>query len=122
MIVKTDIIDIKDVKQMQGFTGGDFSVEDIVDRVNKGQWQAVYITNEKEEKLGTIVFLVVKNRAFIFATTGQNITTQQNWKDVKDFFKSLGATKIEAAMRDSALRLWKRLGFSKKYNIAEVFL
>lgn len=122
MIVKTDRIVIEDVKQMQGFTGGDFSVEDIVDRVNKGQWQAAYITNEKKEKLGTIVFLVVNCRAFIFATTGKNITTQQNWKDVKNFFKSLGAAKIEAAMRDSTLRLLKRFGFSKKYNIVEIFL
>lgn len=101
--------------------GGDFSVEDIVERVNSKRWKAFYIVNDKE-RIGIIVYIVRNAVAYIFASTGKNITTEQHWIKVKEFFKAEGATKIEAAMRDSTLRLWQRLGFSKKYNIAEVFL
>lgn len=120
-VEKTEEISKEVVANMQGFTGGDFSVEDIVHRVNNKQWKAFYIVNDKE-RIGIIVYIVRNAVAYIFAATGKHITTEQHWVEVKEFFRNEGATKIEAAMRDSTLRLWQRLGFSKKYNVAEVFI
>ena len=117
-----EVIDVNDVAQMEGFTGGDFSVEDIVKNVNEQRWKALSLKSFNGDKIGIIVYTIKNMTAFIFATTGKNITTKQHWDEVRSFLKNKGAIKIEAAMRDSTLRLWKRLGFRKKYNIAEVYL
>jgi hypothetical protein len=60
--------------------------------------------------------------AFITCLAGEGMTTEDNWKQLKDICKKDGATLIEAAMRPSTFRLWSRLGFEEKYLIAEVKL
>jgi len=90
-------------------------------RINMGDWALIVFT-KGDEIIGAIG-MFYQNRpnhrvAFIVALGGKNITTEENWVQLKEIFKKDGATAIEAAMRNSTFRLWERLGFTEKYRIA----
>jgi hypothetical protein len=55
--------------------------------------------------------------AFLAALGGNGITTAENWKQLKEMLKIEGATTVEAAVRPSVARLWRRLGFEIKHQV-----
>ena len=124
MLVKpTTSITYSDVAAMDGHTGGDYSVEQLVEWVNDGAMKAIYVIDNNGVIVGCLVYNILPtNKAFIFAAVGKHITTKDNWRQFIEILRNDGVIGVEAAMRDSVLRLWNRLGFVKKYNIAEVSL
>ena len=60
--------------------------------------------------------------AFILATGGKGIANKETWAQLKRIFVENGATTVEASMRPSAYRLWRKLGFQSKYQVAGVTL
>jgi hypothetical protein len=119
---RVDEITAEEVSSIASHTGGDFTVEDVVENVKRGIWKALRVY-DGDVQTGAVIYNVFPNKmAFIFVIVGKLITTEDNWKELQTILKEDGAIKIEAAMRDSTLRLWSRIGFTKKYNVAEVYL
>lgn len=60
--------------------------------------------------------------AFVVAIGGKDIFKQDAWDQFCELLRRNGATKVAGAMRDSMIRLTSRVGFKKKYTIAEADL
>jgi hypothetical protein len=101
----------------------DFTTQDIKEGLASKTYNLIVFKDE-EKLIGVIVFMsqtiAKKKSAFILIASGKNITTDLHWSELVTLFKKLGYKYVEAAMRDSTLRLWSSLGFKKKYNIAGV--
>lgn len=101
----------------------EFSTAEIKDKLLCGEYNLLVI-KDNTNIIGVIVFntqiVAGKKTAFLIIGAGRFITTFTVWNDLKMLLKSLGYVYIEAAMRDSTLRLWSKLGFEKKYNMAGV--
>lgn len=101
----------------------EFSTADIKDKLFCGEYNLILI-KDSTDIIGVIVFntqiVAGKKTAFIVVTSGRHITTISIWNELKTLLNNLGYVYIEAAMRDSTLRLWSKLGFEKKYNMAGV--
>lgn len=60
--------------------------------------------------------------AFVVAIGGRGVFDLHAWGRFCDLLRRAGATKVAGAMRDSMLRLTRRVGVRKKYSIGEVDL
>ena len=78
------------------------------------------------ECIGAVAYVMHNRRnarvAYISALGGRGVTTKENWKQLQEMFKFEGATTIEAAVRPSVARLWRRLGFELKHHVIGVSL
>lgn len=105
------------------YVHNEFDTTFIKDKLLCGEYNLITIKNNNSV-IGVIVFntqiVAGKKTAFIVVTAGKHITNNVIWQKLKVLLKSLGYVYIEAAMRDSTLRLWSKLGFEKKYNMAGV--
>lgn len=101
----------------------EFSTAEIKDKLLCGEYNLLVI-KDNTNIIGVIVFntqiVAGKKTAFFVIGAGRNISTSAVWNDIKMLLNNLGYEYIEAAMRDSTLRLWSKLGFEKKYNMAGV--
>lgn len=102
---------------------GEFTTQEIKERLDSKRYSLI-VFKDKQKLIGVIVFttqiIAKKKSAFILIASGKNITTDLHWSELVTLFKKFGYVYVEAAMRDSTLRLWSSLGFEKKYNIAGV--
>jgi hypothetical protein len=105
------------------YVHGEFTTQEVKDRLLANEYNLMVIKNDGVI-IGAIVFsthvIAGKKTAFFVVGAGKNISTSDVWQDVITVLGSLGYSYIEAAMRDSTLRLWSKLGFEKKYNMAGV--
>jgi hypothetical protein len=60
--------------------------------------------------------------AFITACGGSFITNQESFAKLKELLKAQGATKIQAYCRESAARLFGRLGFEPRTTLIETLV
>lgn len=60
--------------------------------------------------------------AFVVAIGGRGVFDLRAWEGFCNLLRRTGATKVAGAMRDSMLRLTRRVGVRKKYTIGEVDL
>lgn len=107
------------------YVHGEFTVADIKAKLVSNTYNLV-VFKERDSCIGIIVFstqlIAGKKAAFILIAAGRAITTKQHWAELKALLSSYEYKYVEAAMRDSTLRLWSSLGFKKKYNVAGVNL
>lgn len=100
----------------------DFTVDQARAFVSSGQW-SLLVAVDGETILGaaTISFYNRPNDRVALVTTigGKMITNPETFKQLKIFAESNGATVIEGAARESIARMWRRFGFSIKYQIVE---
>jgi|TARA_R110000782_G_scaffold19349_4_gene52898 hypothetical protein len=105
------------------YVHNDFTTQDVREKLLSNEYNLI-LFKDKEQVIGVVVFstevIAHKKSAFIVVIAGKHITNDKMWVDLKTLFSSLGYVYIEAAMRDSTLRLWSKLGFKKKYNMAGV--
>lgn len=101
-------------------SGGEWTLDQAKSDILTGRWGLIVVVDESI--VGAIAYTYQNRRnsrtAFISALAGRAITTDDNWVQLKAIFAADGATEVEAAMRPSTLRLWSRLGFKDKYQIA----
>lgn len=113
------------IQDVEPHAGGEWVTSQIKADVIAGRL-LLAVFADGEEIVGAVVFTYQNNRnartAFIMALAGSGLTTPENWEQLKAIFKSGGATEVAAAMRPATLRLWSRLGFTPKYEIAGVTL
>ena len=117
-----DLIE-KYIVESQQYGGGDYSSEHVKVYLTNGQWVLIVAVDEQNVIHGamTITFNNYPNHrvAFITATGGKGIITKNSLQQLREILKSFGATKIRAAVRPSMERLLHRVGFYKRYTIAE---
>jgi hypothetical protein len=104
---------------------GDYTLESVKVLLVTGQWMLVVAVDDGQVKgAATVSF---NNRphdrvAFVTAIGGKLISSAESFAQLKDLFRTVGATCIEGAARDSIARLWSRYGFEEKYKIVGVKL
>ena len=117
-----DLIE-KYIVESQQYGGGDYSSEHVKVYLANGQWLLIVAVDDNNVIHGamTITFNNYPNHrvAFITATGGKRIITKNSLQQLREILKSFGATKIRAAVRPSMERLLHRVGFYKRYTIAE---
>jgi hypothetical protein len=117
-----DLIE-KYIVESQQYGGGDYSSEHVKVYLTSGQWVLIVAVDEQNVIHGamTITFNNYPNHrvAFITATGGKGIITKNSLQQLREILKSFGATRIRAAVRPSMERLLHRVGFFKRYTIAE---
>lgn len=108
------------------YAGGDYTVEDARVLVCLGQWSLI-VAMDDENVIHGAATVQYFNRphdrvAFVTATGGRGITLKDHAAQLYDIFRANGATTVEAAARDSAVRLWKKMGLEPKYSIISASL
>ena len=104
---------------------GDYTLESVKVLLVTGQWMLVVAVDDDQVKgAATVSF---NNRphdrvAFVTAIGGKLISSADSFAQLKDLLRTVGATCIEGAARDSIARLWSRYGFEEKYKIVGVKL
>ena len=102
---------------------GEYTLESVKVLLVTGQWLLIVAVNDEGVKgAATVSF---SNRphdrvAFITAIGGKLISSPDTVEQLKNLLRSLGATCIEGAARESIARLWSRYGFEEKYRIVGV--
>ena len=105
---------------------GDYTVEQVKVFVTQGRWTLLVAVDDFGSIHGaaTVEFF---NRpddrvAFITAIGGKLVSSADTFGQLRTYAKSMGATAIEGAARESIARLWRRYGFEEKYRIVGVKL
>ena len=107
------------------FGKGDYTIDQIRAYVSQGHWDMlIAIDGGVIQGVATVHVYNRPNDRVALVTTagGRMISNEETFSQVKDYAASKGATVIECAARDSASRLFKRLGFEEKYRILGVRL
>lgn len=101
----------------------DYTLESAKVLLATGQWVLVVAVNEEGVHGAATVSFTSRPHdriAFITLIGGKLISNDETFAQFKDLLKSLGATCIEGAARESIARLWSRYGFEEKYRIVGV--
>lgn len=105
---------------------GEYNIDEVRVLVSSGQWSLIVAMDDNNVIHGAATvsyFNRPKDRvAFVTAAGGRFIATRENAAQLYDIFRANGAMTVEAAARDSAARLWKKLGLVKKYHIISASL
>ena len=105
------------------FAKGDYTLESVKVMLVAGQGLLlVAVDDEGLKGAATVVFSSRPHDRVAFVTLigGKLISNEDTFEQLKNLLRSLGATCIEGAARDSIARLWTRYGFEEKYKIVGV--
>lgn len=107
-------------------SNGDYTPEQAKVLVTQGRWSLIVAVDDSGVIHGaaTVEFF---NRpddrvAFITAIGGKLVSSEDTFEQLRAYARSMGATAIEGAARESIARLWQRYGFKEKYRIVGVKL
>ena len=108
------------------FSKGDYNIEHAKVYCAIGHWH-VYVGVDSEDKILGAAAVEFFNRpkdriAFVVAVGGRLLANPEMFERFRTVLKAKGATKMEGAARESASRLWRKIGFTEKYQIIEVSL
>jgi len=100
----------------------DFTLDQMKVYLTNGQWLTLGFFDEDALKgVITISFTNMPNDrvAWVTAIGGKNITSLDTFSQFKAILKAHGATKIQAGVRESVARLWRRLNFKQRQILVE---
>jgi hypothetical protein len=105
---------------------GDYELEHVRTLVSTGAWTMLVVVDD-EGVIHGVVTLHCFNRpvdrvAFVTTTAGKFIMSEDTVAQLQNIARSMGATALECAARDSMSRLLGRYGFEEKYRILGVKL
>lgn len=104
---------------------GEYTLEAVKVMLVMGQWLLVVAVDDEGVKGAATVTFTSRPHdrvAFITAIGGKLISSDDTFDQLKNLLRSLGATCVEGAARESVARLWTRYGFEEKYRIVGVKL
>ena len=114
---------------VEGFIGQGLSNTDdcTVDQVKlflmNGTWQLLVVIDKKNLIVGCYVLSIVNSpndrTATIVAAAGKGLAGQEIFDQVCEYVKALGATRIQALAKESAARLYGRVGLKEKAILVE---
>lgn len=104
----------------------DYHIEHVRTYVANGQWMLIVAVDDELNFHGaaTIQFDNRPNDRVAFVTYigGRLVANEDTFSQLCTLCKSFGATKIEGAVNEAVMRLWRRFGFKEKYRIAGITL
>ena len=104
--------------------GRDYNADQIKTYLSVGQWILLVATDDSGTIHGaaTMSFINYPNArvGFVTSTGGKLICNEDTLDQLKRVAYHFGATKIQAAGRDSVVRLLQGLGFDKRYTVVEI--
>lgn len=102
----------------------DYNVEQIKTYLAMGHWVLLVATDDSGTIHGaaTMSFINYPNArvGFVTSTGGKMVCNEDTLDQLKKVAYHFGATKIQAAGRDSVVRLLQGLGFNKAYTVVEI--
>lgn len=105
---------------------GDYTEDQAKALLASGSWLLLVAVDESNEIHGAaaINFINMPNDrvAYITALGGKSLINSDVYEQLSEVLKSFGATKIQCAARESAARLYSKVGFKEKHTILEVSL
>lgn len=102
--------------------GGDYNMDQIKMYLNLGLWWLVVVTKDGQlvgAVTGTFMSYPNDRVAFITTMGGEEMCNDDALNQLRQILKSQGATKIQAACRESMVRLLQKIGFSPRYMVVE---
>lgn len=106
-----------------GLAHSDVNYEQARVYLTNGSWVLLIALNEQEQLLGayTLTFTnTPSDRVAIIASAGgRGLASQSAFDQVCEIAKNFGATKIQALARESAARLYARVGLVERASLME---
>jgi hypothetical protein len=106
------------------FGDGEYSADQIKTLLSTGTWLLLVAIDEDQKIHGaaTVSFTNMPNHriAFITALGGKALINDGVYEQLSTILKGLGATKIQCVARESAARLYAKVGFKEKHTILEI--
>lgn len=94
--------------------------------LSNGSWILLVAVNDNNDICGAYVLNIqneLANRtAMIVSAGGTGLASQEAFDQVKNIAFNMGATKIQVLARESAARLYKRVGLEEKATLMEIKL
>ena len=101
----------------------DCTADDAKEYLERGDWQLFAVFNEENEIKGAYVTTINEaptgKIAIIISAAGGGLASQEVFAQLCEVFKGLGATRVRALAKESAARLYKRVGFIEKAILVE---
>ena len=108
------------------WSSGDYTEDQAKALLAQGSWLLLVAVDEENTIHGaaSVDFINFPNDrvAFITAVGGKTLVNEDVYKQLCEVLKGFGATKIQCAARESAARLYAKVGFEQKHIILEVSL
>lgn len=94
--------------------------------IANGTWVLLVALDGKNEIFGAYAVAFQnepgERTAFIVSACGKGLASQEAFDQVKSIAQNMGATKIQVLARESAARLYKRVGLEEKATLMEIKL
>lgn len=91
-----------------------------------GSWVLMVAVSEAGDIVGAYAVAFqnepASRTAFIVSAAGKGLASQAAFDQVKSIAQNMGATKIQVLARESAARLYKRVGLAEKATLMEIKL
>jgi hypothetical protein len=101
----------------------DCTVDDAKGYLERGDWQLFAVFDADNVAKGAYVttfnYAPAGKIAVIISAGGKSLASQEVFGQLCGVFKDLGAAKIQALAKESAARLYKRVGFENKAILVE---
>jgi hypothetical protein len=111
------------IGQATNYDCEDYTLDQIRMHVNLGNWILLVAVDDNGviHGAGTVCFINYPLSRVAFFTTigGRLISNENTFSQLKVLLQSMGATKIQGAVRDSVARWLKQYGFKKRYTVVQ---
>lgn len=101
----------------------DCTIEQAKVYLANGAWGLLVAADEEMEIHGVFMYSMANSpndrTASIIAAAGKGIINNEVFDQVCEFFKSLGATRVQALARQSAARLYEKISMNVKAILTE---
>lgn len=108
------------------WSNGDYTEDQAKALLANGSWLLLVAVDKENNVHGaaSVDFINMPNDrvAFITAVGGKTLVNEDVYKQLCNVLQGFGATKIQCAARESAARLYAKVGFEQKHIILEVTL
>ncbi len=105
------------------YDAGDYTVDQIKALLANGSWVLLVAVDEENNIHGaaSVYLYNMPNYrvGFITAMAGKAIVNEEVYGQVCEFLKFNGATRVQCAARESAARLYKKVGMEERHIIME---
>jgi hypothetical protein len=105
---------------------GGCTVEDAKPYLDRGDWELFVVFNVDNEIKGAYVTTYNHSPtgkiAIVISAAGKGLASQEVFGQLCKVFKVSGATRVQALAKESAARLYKRVGFEEKARLVEMTL
>ena len=104
----------------------DYTLEQIKGLIVNGSWVLLVATDEDNKIHGAAAIHLYNmpnyRVGFITAMAGKAVVNEDVYGQICSFIKANGATRVQCAARESAARLYKKVGMEERHIIMETKL